>query len=294
MNERVSAPPKKAHLVSHLSSRKYTPTLDRALRSGQWSSDTTVCTLPEASHGYNIGQIRIHADMPTLTSRRAMGEILVSDQVGTTPALPAAPATAPSTAAPPVAAPAIAPPTAAPVAAATTCAHPVSWVHSAATDFGPDGIRVPITWQSSTGNLADLASCEVREVVRYNPIPNPPFLWNPPNPTVLTVPGRNGAGQDTHSYPLGLKTGITNPRTAGTMVAHQVYQHRCTGPGCSGTWTNFPGQTYDITREVFRQYTLEGGGFGPLLNPWRYRITKQGTGAGNTFSYSREVEIPPP
>lgn len=265
MNERVSAPPKEAHLVSHLSSRKYTGMPDRALRSGQWSPDTTVCTLPEASHGYNIGQIRIHADMPTSASLRAIGEILLSDQVGTTPA-PAPPA--------------------APPAAPPTCAHPVNWVHAAATNFGPDAIRIPISWQSSTGNLADLASCEVREVVSYDPIPNPPFIWNPPNPTILTVPGSAGAGQDTHSYPPGLKTGITNPRTAGTAVAHQVYQHRCTAPGCSGTWTDFPGQTYDITREVFPQYAW--------LNPWRYRITKQGTGAGNTFSYSREVEIPPP
>ncbi|MFM6324918.1 MAG: DUF4157 domain-containing protein [Microcystis panniformis] len=166
-----------------------------------------------------------------------------------------------------------------------TCAQPINWNHSNPRDHGPDAIRIDITWQSSTGNLADLANCTVREVVNYDPIPNPPFLWNPPNPTILTVPGTAGAGMDTHSYPPGLKTGITNPRKADTMVANQVYQFRCTGSGCSGNWIDFPNQRYRITRTVIEQP-------GPLLNPWRYRITKEGV--GNSFNYAREVEIPPP
>lgn len=175
-------------------------------------------------------------------------------------------------------------PAPAPAAPAAACAQPVSWTHATARDFGPDAIQIDITWQSSTFNLADLGNCTMREVVTYDPIPNPPFIWNPPNPTILTVPATRGAGQDTHSYPPGLRTGITNPRSAGTATAHQVYQFQCTGPGCSGTWTNIPGQTYTLTREVFAQYTR--------TNPWRYRITKQGV--GNMFSYKREVEIPPP
>ncbi|MBZ0303811.1 MAG: DUF4157 domain-containing protein [Anaerolineae bacterium] len=172
-------------------------------------------------------------------------------------------------------------------AAAPVCARPINWVHGpGAADHGADAIQINITWQSSTGNLADLSNCQVREVVNYDPIPNPPFIWNPPNPTILTVAGTAGAGQDTHSYPPGLKTGITNPRTDGTAVAHQVYQWRCTGTGCSGSWTDFPGESYDITREVFPEFVR--------LNPWRYRVTKQGTGTGNTFNYSRDVEIPEP
>ncbi len=98
----------------------------------------------------------------------------------------------------------------------------------------------------------------------------------------MTVPGTAGAAMDTHSYPPGLRNGITNPRTAGTMTAHQVYQYRCTGPGCSSNWTNIPGQAYTITREVFGQFVR--------LNPWRYEITKQGV--GNNFNFSREVAIP--
>jgi hypothetical protein len=171
-----------------------------------------------------------------------------------------------------------------PAVPAVACAQPVSWTHATARNFGPDAIQIDITWQSSTGNLADLGNCTVREVVSYDPIPNPPFMWNPPNPTILTVPATVGAGQDTHSYPPGLRTGITDPRSAGTMTAHQAYQFRCTGPGCSGTWTDIPGQAYTLTREVVPQYVR--------LNPWSYLITKQGV--GNMFKYKREVEIPPP
>jgi hypothetical protein len=167
--------------------------------------------------------------------------------------------------------------------APATCAQPVNWTHTGARDFGPDAIRIDITWDSSTGKLADLGNCTVREVVSYDAIPNPPFTWNPPNPTILTVPGTVGAGMDTHSYPPGLRTGITDPRQSGTMTAHQVYQFRCTGAGCSGSWTNIPGQAYTITRQVFPQYVRP--------NPWRNTNPPTGGGA---FSYSREVEIPTP
>ncbi len=194
----------------------------------------------------------------------------------------------PSGGLPPIKAmPAKAPPAKVAPAKPAACPHPVNWVHGPnAADEGPDGIGIDITWESSTGKLADLGHCEVREHVSYDPIPNPPFLWNPPNPTILKVAANLGAGHDTHSYPPGLKTGITNPREEGTMIAHQVYQWKCTGEGCTGNWTDFPGQTYELKREVFQRFVY--------VNPWRYRITKRGTGAGNAFKYSREVEIPEP
>jgi hypothetical protein len=172
-------------------------------------------------------------------------------------------------------------------AMATLCAHPVNWTHSNPKDFGPDGIAIPsIRWDSSTGKLADLSDCDIQEVVNYLPIPNPPFTWNPPNPTILGSAATGGVGHDIHSYPPGLKHGITNQRIPGTMISNQVYQYKCTGPGCSSNWTDFPGQTYSITREVFQRFIYP--------NPWRYKITKQGTAPCNTFNYSREVEIPEP
>lgn len=164
------------------------------------------------------------------------------------------------------------------------CAQPINWNHSGGSDVGECSIQIPISWQSSTGNLADLSDCKVREVVTYDPIPNPPFIWNPPNPTILEVDATLGVAQDTHGYSPGLQNGISNPRVPGVATAHQVYQFRCTGPGCSGTWEDFPGEQYTITREVYAQYVR--------LNPWRYRITK--TGVSNGFNYSRECEIPEP
>jgi hypothetical protein len=220
--------------------------------------------------GRNFATIPVRADA-TARPAGSVGEIFAADQG------PGTPASGPS-----AGAVAVAPGPAVPGPGA--CAHPVNWTHTSASDNGPDGIRIPIKWDSSTRALADLSHCTVREIVRYDPIPNPPFKWNPPNPTILTVPAINGAGQDTHSYPPGLATGITTPRTEGTATAHQEYQYRCTGPGCSGMWTGFPSQTYDIIREVFARYVY--------TTPWRYRITKRGTGAGNMFSYSREVPIP--
>jgi hypothetical protein len=229
----------------------------------------------ESRFGHDFSRIAVHGHVPASGSSPIDGLTRIGDGANdANPTPPTGPASAP------------APAPAAPAAPATPCAQPVNWRHSGAVDHGPDAIRINIAWDSSTGSLADLSQCEVREVVSYDPIPNPPFLWNPPNPTILTVPGSSGVAMDTHSYPPGLKNGITSPRQQGTMTAHQVYQFRCTGPGCAGTWTDFPGQTYDITREVFPEYVR--------INPWRYRITKQGTGAGNTFNYSRDVEVPPP
>jgi hypothetical protein len=221
--------------------------------------------------GRNLAKIPVHADA-TVRLAGGAGEVLAGDQGPGTP-VPAPPAGA-VPAAPGPAVPAAPGPAA--------CAHPVNWTHTTASDNGPDGIQIPITWGSSTGTLADLSNCTVREVVRYDPIPNPPFTWNPPNPTILTVPGVNGAGQDTHSYPPGLAGGLVRPLVEGTMTAHQEYQYQCTGPGCAPGWTGFPGQTYDLIREVFAAYVY--------TDPWRYRITKRGT--GNMFSYSREVPIP--
>lgn len=225
-----------------------------------------------ASEAYRLGVLALFCWHPPCSR----------DSAGSTPATPANPSP-PTPQAGPLTAPAPAPP-AAPGAPVPACARPVNWRHFNPTDHGDNAIRVSISWDSSTGNLADLGNCTVREVVRYDPIPDPPFHWNPPNPTILTVPGVNGAAMDTHSYPPGLRHGISNPRQAGIATAHQTYQYQCTGPGCTGNWTDFPGETYDITREVFPQYVRP--------NPWRYRITK--AGVGNPFNYSREVEIPEP
>jgi hypothetical protein len=162
------------------------------------------------------------------------------------------------------------------------CAHPTNFKLAPATDSGTHDIHINITWESSTGYLTDLLRCKTREVVTYDPIPNPPFLEQPVNPTEKERDAFLGEGGDTHRYTLGLRDGITRPRTAGTMVSHQVFQYRCTGEGCTNVWNDFPNQHYTITREVFPQY------FRP--NPWRYRVSK--VGVDNDYHYAREVEVP--
>lgn len=239
------------------------PTVHEVLRESGQPLDSETRTFMESRFGHDFSQIQV--------SNEASDDLEATSESESGSALPLAP---PSSLQTPPPVPAI------------TCAQPINWNHRNPRDHGADAIRIDISWQSSTGNLADLSNCEVREVVNYDPIPNPPFLWNPPNPTILTVPGKNGSAIDTHSYPPGLRNGITNPREAGTMTANQVYQFRCTAPGCTGNWTDFPGQSYSIRREVFEELVRP--------NPWRYRITKTGTGAGNTFNYSRAVEIPEP
>jgi len=162
------------------------------------------------------------------------------------------------------------------------CVQPINFTLAPGVDNGVAGFYVGITWTSSTGPLADLSHCDTREVVTYDPIPAP-FLLRPPNPTILNVPAVEGRGGDTHGYPDLSSSGLSRPLVDGTMVSRQVYQYRCTGPGCNGVWTDFPNQHYTITRRVFPQFFR--------LNPWRFRVTKAGT--DNSYSYSREVEVPP-
>ena len=116
------------------------------------------------------------------------------------------------------------------------------------------------------------------------PDPEPAVQLEPAEPD---DPDRRGHARRRSGHALlsaGAAERHLEPRQSGTAVAHQQYQFRCTGPGCSGNWEDFPGQAYTITREVYPQFVR--------LNPWRYRITKDGV--GNLFHYSREVAVPEP
>ncbi|MDH7444132.1 eCIS core domain-containing protein [Aquimarina sp. 2201CG14-23] len=159
----------------------------------------------------------------------------------------------------------------------SSCVRPIKWKHRNARNHGANAIRIDINWKSSTGALADLSNCTIREVVKYGTIPNPPFTWTPPNPTILTVPGTSGAAMDTHSYPPGI---ASLSKKYGKMTASQVYQWRCTGPNCDSKWHTFPGQRYTIRRTVYR---IKG------TNKWFYRIVKYG---GGGFKAARRVKIP--
>lgn len=124
-------------------------------------------------------------------------------------------------------------------------------------------------WDSTTGDLADLGNCMVREKVDYpggNPYywPSPPWDGNVPNPTILPVPpilATVGVGYDIHSPPTFKK-----PYVAASVSANQVYQYHC-GPLCcmgNDTW-----ETLLSIGPIQRFVTGDG-------DLWRYSIIKSG------------------
>lgn len=152
---------------------------------------------------------------------------------------------------------------------APPCAIPTNFRQTAASDAGNGTLHFEYAWNSSTGNLADLANCEGGERVDYQaadiPWPSPPFRANisPPNPTILNVPGRDGAAQDNHSTPGP----FVQPYRAASFTASQIYRFHCP---ChqNDAWVTLMGPL-NITRAVSQ-------------NPngsWKFTITKSGSSA---------------
>jgi hypothetical protein len=115
------------------------------------------------------------------------------------------------------------------------CAIPVNLHQTGATALG-DGtnnprLRFNYSWESSTGNLADLGSCRVGEIVTYPGDANPstwpaPFNSSSPNPTVIWLAGTLGKMMDTHSN----KGGFKQPYKEATFTATQNYRYECMCP----------------------------------------------------------------
>jgi hypothetical protein len=104
---------------------------------------------------------------------------------------------------------------------------------TAVSDAGGGVLHFEYAWDSSTGNLSDLANCTWAEIVAYKPadlpFPSPPFPagLSPPNPTIQPtppVPGSDGASQDNHSTPGT----FVKPYKAASVVAVQNYRYTCT------------------------------------------------------------------
>lgn len=169
---------------------------------------------------------------------------------------------------------------------AADCAHPVNFTASKLYPIGEARYRAFITWGSSTktpakkGYLEDLSHCQIQERVDYPKIPNPPFDWQPDNPFYGSpTNGREAGTVDTHSYPPGIGKLIKKP---GTFVATQVYTYKCDGANCAKDWTTFPGQSYEIKREVY----AEG-------KNWFYRFSKKSADKTNPYEFvSDPVSIP--
>lgn len=127
----------------------------------------------------------------------------------------------------------------------------------------PDGgMVVHMRWDSSTGELGDFRSSEaqLREIVRYDPRPNPPFtqpiaasdpLVVQLNPMYLP----QGRAPDTH---VGRRTTLL--RATGSLVAHQVYEFR---RNPREAWQALA--RFTITRTVYQR-----------RGRWFYRVAKAG------------------
>ena len=148
-------------------------------------------------------------------------------------------------------------------------AVPVNFrMESARTPLPDGGMLVHVRWDSSTAELGDFRSSEaqLREIVRYEALPNPPFTaaFSSSNPLVvelnpLFLP--QGRAPDTH---VGRRDTVV--RAAGTSVAHQVYEFR---RNPREGW--LPLARFTITRTVYER-----------RGRWFYRVAKSG-GLGPTL-----------
>ena len=149
------------------------------------------------------------------------------------------------------------------------CAIPVNFRQTSVSDSGGGVLHFDYAWDSSTGDLADLANCTISELVQYTasdlPFPSPPFPagLNPPNPTILSVPGVDGVAQDNHSTPGT----FVKPYAAASVTAVQRYRYTCACDN-SGNPVVIVGPI-NLVRSVFKNPT---GTFG-------FKITKSGSSA---------------
>ena len=163
------------------------------------------------------------------------------------------------------------------------CARPLNFVQNGAgfTD-GQGGIGFNYEWDSSTGDLSDLALCTIYERLEYSPAPfsSPPFppdfpiTATSPNPNDLLLGGfspASGVGTDGHDAPPQVPgPQFVTPYTAATGTGEQHYLFSC--PCYSSALKIVMDGPYTITRSV----SQNGDG------SWKYTVNKNGV--SNTIS----------
>jgi hypothetical protein len=149
------------------------------------------------------------------------------------------------------------------------CVCPIitNFRQTAVSDAGGGTLHFEYAWDSSTGDLSDLANCTLSERVEYDPaelpFKSPPFVpANPPNPTILTVPGVDGVAEDNHSTP-----GFVKPYVAATVTAVQRYRYSCSC-ALAGAAVVIEGPL-----NIVRAVTANGDG------SFKFTITKSGSSA---------------
>ena len=141
--------------------------------------------------------------------------------------------------------------------AAGPCAIPTSFKETARRKDAGGILHFEYEWKSSTGSLADLKDCEVGEHVTYTKTEDPPWIPSQ-DPTILWVPGADGALQDNHS------PGLRSTYKDSTETAVQLYRFHCPCHD-SDKPTNLLGPI-GLTREC--KPKADG--------KFRYKITKSG------------------
>ncbi len=152
------------------------------------------------------------------------------------------------------------------------CPVPVNFHQVSGSDQGNGTLHFEYSWDSSTGDLDDLANCQVGEEVTYPG--GSPFVWpSPPwgatwqNPTVIWLAAKNGGFVDNHLIPLP----FVKPLKSATVPSTQNYRYQC---GCAndGNPVVLVGPI-TITRSVTKnkngtfKYTVTKSGISASVNP---------------------------
>jgi hypothetical protein len=163
-------------------------------------------------------------------------------------------------------------------------AIPVNFTTYKETNLSDGTLQFSYSWNSSSGNLNDIASCKVGEQVAY-PGSSASYIWPLPmvqssiNPTILNFSGNstgpNGttAGLGDYQYP---PNSYSKPYQAASFTATQVFQWACPYY-LDGNFTRF---TPNIT--IMRSVSQNASG------QWIYQVTK----SGFTSTYTNSALLP--
>jgi hypothetical protein len=155
-------------------------------------------------------------------------------------------------------------------------AIPVNFRQTVATINPGAVLHFEYTWDSSSGNKADLSTCQVEEYVTYvgpNPYPwaSPPYLagytttW--PELGGTPIPASDSGLQDNHSH----VPGWLKPYVFNFAASDQRYQFQCPYYQ-NGQWVQLMPIVGTIA--ISRVVSLTNG-----APPWTYEITKSGLSA---------------
>lgn len=144
-------------------------------------------------------------------------------------------------------------------------AVPVNFRQTAVQDAGGGNLKFTYEWDSSTGNLADIATCSVGESVAYPGTGN--FNWTSPpydasgnptaNPTTGSFPGSDGGFYDNQLHP-----GFLKPYVSNSFTATQTFNYKCGGG------------TVNLEQNISIYRSVQQNGI-----VWTYIVTKSGSSA---------------